>query len=105
MRENVLTESAEKQNITFEEAIQEFLVNHRPHIKVKRPGTVEEAASAVLYLASTNVSFINGVKLRIDGGQQRVNKIIYKRFDFFLENLFYFLVYFRKRLQFKEWRN
>lgn len=66
--ETVLKESAQKQNITFDEAVQEFLVNHRPHIEVKRPGTVEEVASAVLYLVSDNASFINGVNLRVDGG-------------------------------------
>ncbi|WCK54069.1 SDR family oxidoreductase [Aneurinibacillus sp. Ricciae_BoGa-3] len=66
--ENLLQDNARKQNIEFEEAIQQFLREKRPHIEVKRPGKVEEVASAVLYLASTQASFINGVNLRVDGG-------------------------------------
>ncbi|WP_442952928.1 SDR family oxidoreductase [Paenibacillus sp. Soil522] len=37
-------------------------------LEVKRPGTMEEVASAVVYLASEQASFINGVNLRVDGG-------------------------------------
>jgi 3-oxoacyl-[acyl-carrier protein] reductase len=66
--ENLLQDNAKKQNIEFEEAIQQFLRENRPHIEVKRPGTVEEVASAVVYLASSQASFINGVNLRVDGG-------------------------------------
>jgi 3-oxoacyl-[acyl-carrier protein] reductase len=68
MLENMLNTSAEEQNISFDEATQEFLANNRPHIEVKRAGTVEEVASAVLYLVSSGASFINGVNLRVDGG-------------------------------------
>ncbi|WP_416054280.1 SDR family oxidoreductase [Fictibacillus sp. KU28468] len=35
---------------------------------VKRSGTVDEAASAVVYLASEQASFINGVNLQVDSG-------------------------------------
>lgn len=66
--ENMLKESAAKQNIGFDEAVQQFLKENRPHVEVKRPGTVEEVASAVVYLASEKASFINGVNLRVDGG-------------------------------------
>jgi 3-oxoacyl-[acyl-carrier protein] reductase len=66
--EKLLKESAEKQNISFDEAVQQFLKYNRPHVEVKRPGTVEEVASAVVFLASSQASFINGVNLRVDGG-------------------------------------
>lgn len=66
--ENLLNDSAAEQNISFDEAVQAFLKENRPHIEVKRPGTVEEVASAVVYLASSQSSYINGVNLRVDGG-------------------------------------
>jgi 3-oxoacyl-[acyl-carrier protein] reductase len=68
MLENLLKDNAKQMNITYEEATQQFLKENRPHVEVKRPGTVDEAASAVVYLASEQASFINGVNLRVDGG-------------------------------------
>lgn len=68
MLENLLIDNAEKQNISYDEALQQFLKENRPHVEVKRPGTVDEVASAVVYLASNKASFINGINLRVDGG-------------------------------------
>jgi 3-oxoacyl-[acyl-carrier protein] reductase len=68
MLENLLKANAEKQNISYDEAVLLFLKENRPHVEVKRPGTVEEVASAVVYLASSKAGFINGVNLRVDGG-------------------------------------
>ncbi|PFN99598.1 ketoacyl reductase [Bacillus sp. AFS076308] len=68
MLEDLLKDNAKKLNISYDEAIQQFLKENRPHVEVKRPGTVEEVASAVVYLASAKASFINGVNLRVDGG-------------------------------------
>ncbi len=68
MLENLLKDNAKQLNITYEEATQQFLKENRPHVEVKRPGTVDEAASAVVYLASEQASFINGVNIRVDGG-------------------------------------
>lgn len=68
MLANFLKDNAAKLNISYEEAIQEFLKENRPHVEVKRLGTIEEVASAVVYLASNKASFINGVNLRVDGG-------------------------------------
>lgn len=68
MLENLLKDNAKKMNIRYDEAIQQFLKENRPHVEVKRPGTVDEVASAVVYLASNKASFINGVNLRVDGG-------------------------------------
>jgi NAD(P)-dependent dehydrogenase (short-subunit alcohol dehydrogenase family) len=41
---------------------------------MRRLGTVEEVAQAVLWLSSKNASFITGVVLPIDGGQSAGNK-------------------------------
>ncbi|WHZ03505.1 SDR family oxidoreductase [Neobacillus sp. YX16] len=68
MLENLLKDNAKQLNITYEEATQQFLKENRPHVEAKRPGTVDEAASAVVYLASEQASFINGINLRVDGG-------------------------------------
>jgi NAD(P)-dependent dehydrogenase (short-subunit alcohol dehydrogenase family) len=37
-------------------------------VPLKRMGTPEEVARAVLFLASEEASFINGVELYVDGG-------------------------------------
>jgi NAD(P)-dependent dehydrogenase (short-subunit alcohol dehydrogenase family) len=38
------------------------------HIPLGRPGTVEEIASAVLYLCAPEASYVNGAILTVDGG-------------------------------------
>ncbi|MBU3666448.1 MAG: glucose 1-dehydrogenase [Chthoniobacterales bacterium] len=48
----------------FNDSVQALL----SHIPLNRPGTVEEVASAVLFLAAPESSYINGVTLTVDGG-------------------------------------
>lgn len=60
--------AAEEQGITKEEAVQGFLDEHRPHIEVGRPGTIEEVGRVVAFLASEYASFVNGSDYRVDGG-------------------------------------
>lgn len=66
--ENAMQQDAEKQGISFDKAVHQFLEENRPHIEVKRPGNPEEVASSVVYLASDKSSFINGANIRVDGG-------------------------------------
>jgi 3-oxoacyl-[acyl-carrier protein] reductase len=66
--EQLLAAQAKKRGITPQEAEQIFLRQNRPHIELGRPGTPEEVASAVVFLASEAASFINGTNLRVDGG-------------------------------------
>lgn len=66
--ENMIQQITEQQNISRDEAIRQFLDQQRPHIEVKRPGTVEEVAAVVAFLASEKASFVNGANYRVDGG-------------------------------------
>lgn len=64
----MLQQAAEDQGITKEEAIDDFLENHRPHIELKRAGTIEEVGAVAAFLASEKASFVNGSNYRVDGG-------------------------------------
>ncbi|XP_077350340.1 3-oxoacyl-[acyl-carrier-protein] reductase FabG-like [Lithobates pipiens] len=52
-----------------EEQYQEFLKRTKEMNAVGRPGTVEEVARTIAFLASDAASFITGVALLVDGGQ------------------------------------
>ncbi len=64
----MIEERAEKNGQDFDAALKDFLQKERPHIELHRPGTVEEVAAGVVFLASTSASFILGSNLRVDGG-------------------------------------
>lgn len=66
--EQLLAAQAQEQGVTLQKAEQAFLRQNRPHIELGRPGTPEEVASAVVFLASEAASFITGANLRVDGG-------------------------------------
>jgi len=55
---------AKMQGLPYEE-FREFVASHYP---VGRLGTVEEAAKAVLFLASDDASFVTGALFSVDGG-------------------------------------
>jgi 3-oxoacyl-[acyl-carrier protein] reductase len=64
----MLQKMAKEQGTSPEKAAAQFLEKNRPHIELKRPGESEEVASAVVFLASEQASFITGTNLRVDGG-------------------------------------
>ena len=64
----MLGKLAQEQGLSPEQVTAQFLVTNRPHIELKRPGESEEVASAVVFLASEQASFITGTNLRVDGG-------------------------------------
>ena len=59
---------AAKNNISPQEALRQFQAEKRPHIELKRAGTIEEVGAAIAFLASDAASFITGTNLRVDGG-------------------------------------
>lgn len=65
---SILTQGTEKlfygENGQFKDSVQRLLA----HIPVGRPGTVEEVAHAVLFLAAPEASYVNGAVLTVDGG-------------------------------------
>ena len=63
-----LRKMADERHASFDETVAQFLAQNRPHIELKRPGTSEEVAAAVVFLASERASFITGANLRVDGG-------------------------------------
>ncbi len=54
-----------KTGMTLEQAIA-YMTNLHP---IGRLGTVDDVAQAVIYLASSNASFITGTALTVDGGR------------------------------------
>ena len=64
----MLDEIAASRNISKEEATLGFLADKRPHIELKRAGSIGEVGAAIAFLASDGASFITGTNLRVDGG-------------------------------------
>jgi len=52
------------ENSTFRESVQNLI----DHIPLGRPGNPEEVASAALFLAAPEASYVNGAIITVDGG-------------------------------------
>ncbi|MFN8788062.1 MAG: SDR family oxidoreductase [Neisseriaceae bacterium] len=66
--EEIIDRQAKEKNVSSDTLIKEFLQQNRPNIENKRAGRPEEVASAAVFLASEQASFITGANLRVDGG-------------------------------------
>lgn len=68
MTDKMMEELAEERGISVDEAVDWFLKNKRPHIKVHRRGKAQEVAAVISFLCSEQASYVNGSNYRIDGG-------------------------------------
>lgn len=68
MTDKMMEKRSEELGVSFEEAIESFLEEERPHIELKRRGKVEEVAPVIVFLCSDKASFVNGSNYRVDAG-------------------------------------
>jgi NAD(P)-dependent dehydrogenase (short-subunit alcohol dehydrogenase family) len=59
---------SQKLGVEFDEAIDSFLEEQRPHLVLKRRGKAQEVASVIAFLCSEQASFVVGSNYRVDGG-------------------------------------
>jgi NAD(P)-dependent dehydrogenase (short-subunit alcohol dehydrogenase family) len=55
-----------------EAQVAQFVAAAIPTIPLGRPGSVDEIAAAVSFLASADASFITGIELFVDGGEKQI---------------------------------
>ncbi|MCC5894173.1 MAG: SDR family oxidoreductase [Alkalibacterium sp.] len=68
MTDGMMEKRSEKLGVSFDEAVESFLDEERPHIELKRRGKVEEVAPVIAFLCSDKASFVNGSNYRVDAG-------------------------------------
>lgn len=68
MTDGMMKRRAEKMDVSFDEAIETFLKEERPHLVLDRRGRPEEAAAVIAFLCSERASFVVGSNYRVDGG-------------------------------------
>ena len=55
-----------------DEQVQEFVDSQAVNIPLGRAGTLDEIAKAVVFLASDDSSFVNGIEMFVDGGMAQI---------------------------------
>lgn len=68
MTDAMMEKRAKEMGVSFERAIESFLEDERPGIEMKRRGEAHEVAAMVVFLCSSQASFMTGANYRVDGG-------------------------------------
>jgi 3-oxoacyl-[acyl-carrier protein] reductase len=68
MTDAMMEKRAQEKGISFDEAIETFLKEKRPHLELHRRGKAEEVAAVIAFLCSQHSSFVVGANYRVDGG-------------------------------------
>jgi NAD(P)-dependent dehydrogenase (short-subunit alcohol dehydrogenase family) len=55
-----------------EEQVDQFVKSMSANVPLGRTGTTDEIAKAVLFLASDDSSYLNGIELFVDGGLAQI---------------------------------
>ena len=68
MTDAMMAKRASERGSNMQQAIESFLAEERPNLELARRGEAREVASAIVFLCSQRVSFVNGANWRVDGG-------------------------------------
>lgn len=68
MTDAMMKARSQELGVSFDDAIDSFLKENRPHLELHRRGTVEEVANVIAFLCSERSSFVLGANWRVDGG-------------------------------------
>jgi 3-oxoacyl-[acyl-carrier protein] reductase len=68
MTNAMMEKRAKETGVSFEEAVDSFLAENRPHLELRRRGKTEEVADVIAFLCSERSSFVLGANWRVDGG-------------------------------------
>lgn len=68
MTDAMMEKRAKEKNMSFDQAIETFLDEKRPHLELHRRGKAQEVAAVVAFLCSELSTFVVGSNYRVDGG-------------------------------------
>lgn len=68
MTDAMMEKRAKEKNMSFDQAIETFLDEKRPHLELHRRGKAQEVAAVIAFLCSQHSSFVVGANYRVDGG-------------------------------------